>query len=88
MAIQTSQFENHIRAIAGHELGDTRAQGYSAMVNCIGDEHQRQAAEAISACHYYSYDKSPRAGRKLAHINIHDNDPSLVEKYLTQLLAH
>ena len=32
----TSQFENHLRAILGLPLGSTRALGYSAMVNLIG----------------------------------------------------
>jgi 5-(carboxyamino)imidazole ribonucleotide synthase len=32
----TSQFENHLRAIAGLPLGSTAARGHSAMVNLIG----------------------------------------------------
>ena len=32
----TSQFENHVRAIAGLPLGDTSPRGHSAMINLIG----------------------------------------------------
>ncbi|MEN1728604.1 MAG: 5-(carboxyamino)imidazole ribonucleotide synthase [Pseudomonadota bacterium] len=32
----TSQFENHVRAVAGLPLGDTQARGYSLMLNWIG----------------------------------------------------
>ena len=35
---ETSQFENHLRAILGLPLGSTAARGPSAMVNCIGDD--------------------------------------------------
>src|SRR5690606_38267438 len=34
---ETSQFENHVRAILGLPLGDTRPLGHSAMVNFIGE---------------------------------------------------
>ena len=34
---ETSQFENHLRAIAGLPLGSTAPVGYSAMVNIIGE---------------------------------------------------
>src|SRR4029079_8227139 len=34
----TSQFENHLRAIAGMELGSTAAHGVAGMVNIIGVE--------------------------------------------------
>ena len=34
---ETSQFENHVRAICGLPLGSTRARGHSAMINLIGE---------------------------------------------------
>ena len=33
---ETSQFENHLRAVVGLPLGATESRGYSAMVNLIG----------------------------------------------------
>ena len=33
---ETSQFENHLRAICGLELGKTTPSAYSAMVNLVG----------------------------------------------------
>jgi 5-(carboxyamino)imidazole ribonucleotide synthase len=37
----TSQFENHLRAILGMPLGDTRPVGHAAMVNYIGTMPER-----------------------------------------------
>ena len=42
---ETSQFENHLRAILGLPLGSTAARGPSAMVNCIG-AHARPRRDA------------------------------------------
>ena len=40
---ETSQFENHVRAIAGLPLGSTRARGHSAMINLVGELPARDA---------------------------------------------
>ncbi len=40
----TSQFENHVRAIAGLPLGSTAARGHSAMLNLIGTMPDRRQA--------------------------------------------
>ena len=40
---ETSQFENHLRAILGVPLGSTAAVGYSAMVNLIGSVPEQAA---------------------------------------------
>ncbi len=63
----TSQFENHLRAIAGLPLGSTAVTGYSAMVNFIGHMPQRESVLALPNCHLHDYGKSPRPGRKLGH---------------------
>lgn len=66
----TSQFENHIRAIMGWELGSTQLRQPTVMINLIGDH--RPAAEwlRIPAAKLHLYGKSPRKGRKLGHVNL------------------
>lgn len=66
----TSQFENHLRAIQGLPLGDTSARQPTCMVNVIGQEGDPAAILAIADAHLHRYDKSERAGRKLAHVNL------------------
>ncbi|WP_280548058.1 MULTISPECIES: 5-(carboxyamino)imidazole ribonucleotide synthase [unclassified Halomonas] len=66
----TSQFENHLRAIQGLPLGDTSARMPTCMVNVIGREGDPAEILALPDAHLHRYDKSERAGRKLAHINL------------------
>ena len=66
----TSQFENHLRAILGLPLGETRATGYSAMVNFIGALPDRERVLALPGAHPHDYGKSPRPGRKLGHCTV------------------
>ena len=55
----TSQFENHLRAILGLPLGETRAQGYSAMINLIGTMPGREQLLAPSpGVHLHDYGKA------------------------------
>lgn len=63
----TSQFENHLRAILGLPLGDTRATGYSAMVNFVGTLPERERVLALPGAHFHDYGKAARPGRKLGH---------------------
>jgi 5-(carboxyamino)imidazole ribonucleotide synthase len=65
---ETSQFENHLRAILGLPLGSTEARGHSVMVNCIGTMPDPEAVAAITGAHLHDYEKEPRPGRKLGHI--------------------
>jgi 5-(carboxyamino)imidazole ribonucleotide synthase len=64
----TSQFENHVRAIAGLPLGSTAARGHSAMINLIGQLPARDPLLAEPGLHWHDYGKSPRPGRKLGHV--------------------
>lgn len=65
---ETSQFENHLRAIAGLPLGSTAARGHAVMVNLIGRMPVRQDVAALPGVHLHDYGKSPRPGRKLGHL--------------------
>lgn len=64
---RTSQFENHVRAIAGLPLGDTSPTGHSVMVNFIGRMPPRRELLAVPGLHLHDYGKAPRPGRKLGH---------------------
>ena len=64
----TSQFENHIRAVAGLPLGSTAAIGYSAMMNCIGHMPKLHTALSDTHLHYHSYNKTAKPARKLGHL--------------------
>jgi 5-(carboxyamino)imidazole ribonucleotide synthase len=67
---ETSQFENHVRAVLGLPLGSTAARGASVMYNCIGTMPSREAILAVPGAHYHSYGKAPRVGRKLGHVTL------------------
>jgi 5-(carboxyamino)imidazole ribonucleotide synthase len=67
---ETSQFENHLRAIAGLPLGLTSPRGYSAMVNFIGTVPDTRALLEIPGIHLHLYGKSARPGRKLGHATV------------------
>ncbi len=66
----TSQFENHLRAVLGLPLGSTAPRGHSAMVNLIGTFPDAAALLAIPGAHLHDYGKAPRPGRKLGHVTV------------------
>jgi 5-(carboxyamino)imidazole ribonucleotide synthase len=75
---ETSQFENHLRAIVGLPLGSTASRGHVAMVNLIGTTPEAAAVLACPGAHLHLYGKSPRPGRKLGHITVRaDSGPQL-----------
>lgn len=67
---ETSQFENHLRAILGLPLGSTAPRGHAAMVNLIGTVPPTEALAAIPGAHIHVYGKSERPGRKLGHVTV------------------
>ncbi|BAV63906.1 5-(carboxyamino)imidazole ribonucleotide synthase [Sphingobium cloacae] len=67
----TSQFENHVRAICGLPLGDTRLAAEEVeMRNLIGAQaHEWQAILSDPANHLHLYGKhEARPGRKMGHV--------------------
>ena len=66
----TSQFENHIRAVAGLPLGSTALAGRAAtMENLIGEQASRwRDILAEPDAHLHLYGKTMRAGRKMGHV--------------------
>ena len=81
----TSQFENHLRAIADLPLGDTHLREQCAMRNCIGTLPDRDAVLAIPGAHFHDYGKSPRPGRKLGHVTLTAPDASSLAARLEML---
>ncbi len=82
---QTSQFENHLRAILGYHLGDTAARGPVAMVNCIGELPDVSRILEITGAHVHAYGKVPRPGRKLGHITVCAGDEEDLSKKLADV---
>ena len=69
---ETSQFEQHIRAISGSGLGETRTLSALRMVNLLGDE-VRQLSSYIDNpnAHIHIYGKEEiRPGRKMGHVTM------------------
>ncbi len=79
---ETSQFENHLRAILGLPLGSTAARGEAAMVNLIGTMPAAADVLAIAGTHLHDYGKEPRPGRKLGHVTIVDPAAGQIEELL------
>lgn len=66
-----SQFEQHIRAVAGWPLGPTEALAEVEMTNLLGDEAgnwAEYAAEPHTRVHLYGK-RDAKPGRKMGHIN-------------------
>jgi 5-(carboxyamino)imidazole ribonucleotide synthase len=71
-ACLVSQFEQHIRAIAGWPLGDTYRHSDVVMTNLLGHDAERwkhHAGEQGTAIHLYGKAEA-RPGRKMGHINV------------------
>ncbi len=76
-ANETSQFEQHVRAVCGLPLGGTRALAPSAMVNLLGDlwrggrEPDWTKVLVDPSAKLHLYDKGKAApGRKMGHITV------------------
>ena len=64
---ETSQFENHLRAVLGLPLGDTSMIGHACMLNWIGQLPDAHGVLAEPCGHWHDYGKEPRVGRKVGH---------------------
>lgn len=84
---ETSQFEQHVRAVCGLPLGETTLRGMSAMVNLIGEVPPTDAVTAIPGAHLHLYGKEPRPGRKLGHVTVRADTPEDLERSLARVRA-
>lgn len=84
-ACQTSQFEQHIRAVCGLPPGDPSLLSPAAMVNLLGDDWETaagaphvEAALAVPGSHLHLYGKEEaRPGRKMGHITVLAEAPTV-----------
>ena len=73
---ETSQFQNHLRAVLGLPLGDTRMVGQACMLNWIGAMPDAAAVLGEAGGHWHDYGKSPRDGRKVGHATLRADSAS------------
>jgi 5-(carboxyamino)imidazole ribonucleotide synthase len=67
---ETSQFENHLRAILGLPLGATTPRGRSVMFNIIGHIPEPASVLAVEGAHLHLYGKAPTEKRKVGHATL------------------
>jgi 5-(carboxyamino)imidazole ribonucleotide synthase len=84
---ETSQFENHLRAVVGLPLGATAALGHAAMLNLIGTLPEPEAVLAVPGAHLHLYGKTPRPRRKLGHVTLRAPDAAARDAGLARLRA-
>ncbi len=84
---ETSQFENHLRAILDLPLGATNLVGKAAMVNFIGGLPVTEELLAIPHTHLHLYDKVPRKGRKVAHATVRTENAEELTALVKQLIV-
>ena len=84
---QCSQFENHLRAIAGLPLGSTALRGPCAMVNFIGTVPALDALARIPGLHVHLYGKQAKPARKIGHANLTAGSEADLQQALKRLEA-
>jgi 5-(carboxyamino)imidazole ribonucleotide synthase len=84
---QTSQFENHLRAVLGWPLGSTAPVGASAMINLIGAVPDLPPLLALPDAHVHLYGKAPRPGRKVGHVTLRAADAAAAQARLAEALV-
>ncbi|HAI59394.1 MAG TPA: 5-(carboxyamino)imidazole ribonucleotide synthase [Xanthomonadaceae bacterium] len=83
---ETSQFENHLRAVLGLPLGSTAAVGTSVMLNWVGAMPDALPVLRSAAGHWHDYGKTPRAGRKVGHATLRADAPAALAHELDGVL--
>jgi len=82
---ETSQFENHLRAVLGWPLGSTATRYESAMVNCIGGMPDVGAVLETPGAHPHDYGKAARPGRKVGHVTVVATQPDELHARLARV---
>jgi 5-(carboxyamino)imidazole ribonucleotide synthase len=67
---ETSQFENHLRAVLSLPLGATTLRGTSLMFNIIGHIPPVERVVAVEGAHLHLYGKAPTEKRKVGHVTL------------------
>ena len=82
---ETSQFQNHLRAVLGLPLGSTRMVGTACMLNWIGAMPEAAPVLSEPGGHWHDYGKSSRAGRKVGHATLRADDPAALAEALGRI---
>jgi len=81
-----SQFENHLRAVAGLPLGDTAMRtNRAAMVNLVGELPPLEDVLLVDGAHPHFYGKENRPNRKVGHITITSDDDEELANRVAQV---
>ncbi len=86
-AAETSQFENHLRAITGLPLGETRLRGEALLVNAVGRLPEIHPLLELPGVHFHDYRKAPRPARKVGHVTALAASAAELEKVMPKLLV-
>jgi 5-(carboxyamino)imidazole ribonucleotide synthase len=84
---ETSQFENHLRAVLSLPLGTTALRGSSVMLNIIGHIPSRERVLAVEGAHLHLYGKAPTEKRKVGHVTLVGRSAGALEAATTALEA-
>ncbi|MGD6027784.1 ATP-grasp domain-containing protein, partial [Xanthomonas citri pv. citri] len=84
---ETSQFQNHLRAVLGLPLGDTRMLGHACMLNWIGAMPDAAPVLAEAGGHWHDYGKSSRDGRKVGHATLRTDSAAELAEALRRVGA-
>jgi 5-(carboxyamino)imidazole ribonucleotide synthase len=82
---ETSQFQNHLRAVLGLPLGHTRMLGHACKLNWIGALPDANAVLHEAGGHWHDYGKSPRPGRKVGHATLRADSAAELADALQQV---
>ena len=82
---QTSQFENHLRAVLGLPLGATDAIGHACMLNWLGEMPDPAPVLGEAGGHWHDYGKQPREGRKVGHATLRADTPQALADALQRV---
>jgi 5-(carboxyamino)imidazole ribonucleotide synthase len=82
---ETSQFENHLRAVLGLPLGSTKNIGISCMLNWIGEMPAAISVLSNAHGHWHDYGKQSRAGRKVGHATLRADSSAELANALQQV---
>ena len=78
-AAQTSQFENHLRAICGLPLGGTACERPAAMVNLVGRLPEEGKVRNVPGATPHFYGKEERPNRKVGHVTLTGRECTIEE---------
>ena len=81
---ETSQFQNHLRAVLGLPLGETRMLGHACMLNWIGAMPDAGPVLRVAGGHWHDYGKQPREGRKVGHATLRADDAAELARMLRE----